>query len=68
MGGKFGENCMTAKPIKSVYVSQSGYKGFFHKANDFYQVMKLSLDSELWNGVGLNAVHCDISLSDAISN
>ncbi len=58
---------MTAKSIKSVYVLQSGYKNFQHKASDFYQVMKLSVDSELWNGVGLNAVHCVISLSDALT-
>ena len=58
---------MTAKPIKSVSVAQSGYKGFRHKASDFYQVMKLSLDAELWHGVGLNAVHCVISLSDALT-
>ena len=58
---------MTAKSIKSVHVPQSGYKGFQHKASEFHQVMKLSLDSELWNGVGLNAVHCVISLSDALT-
>ena len=58
---------MTAKSMKSVYVPQSGYKGFRNKASDFYHVMKLSLDSELWNGVGLNAVHCVISLSDALT-
>src|SRR3569833_663198 len=51
--------------IKSVYVPKGSYKGFQNKATDFYQVMKLSLGSGLWNGVGLNAVHCAISLSDA---
>ncbi len=58
---------MNAKPIKSIYAPQSAYKNFQHKAGDFYQVMKLSSDSELWNGVGLNAVHCVISLSDALT-
>ena len=58
---------MTAKSLKTVYIPQSGYKGFKNKANDFYQVMKLSLSAELWNGVGLNAVHCVISLSDALT-
>ena len=58
---------MTAKSVKTVYVPQSGYMGFKNKANDFYKVMKLSLDAGLWNGVGLNAVHCVISLSDALT-
>ena len=58
---------MTAKNLKSIYTPQSGYKNFQHKASDFYQVMKLSYDSGLWNGVGLNAVHCIISLNDALT-
>ena len=58
---------MTPKLIKTVYIPKSAYKGFQNKANEFYQVMKLSLDSELWSGVGLNAVHCVISLNDALT-
>ncbi len=58
---------MTAKSIKAIYSSKSGYKNFQNKAKDFYQVMKLSLDAGVWNGVGLNAVHCVISLSDALT-
>ena len=58
---------MSAKSLKSVYVDQNGYKSFQNKTNDFYQVMRLSLDAGLWNGVGLNAAHCVISLNDALT-
>ena len=63
----FGKNIMTAKILMAVNVSQSQYKSHLNKAIDFYQGMKLSEDKGLWHSTGLNAVHCAISLSDALT-
>jgi hypothetical protein len=67
LGQKSGESIMTAKILIAVNVSQSQYKSHLNKAIDFYQGMKLSGDKGLWHSTGLNAVHCAISLSDALT-
>ncbi|MCB9757941.1 MAG: hypothetical protein H6753_05935 [Candidatus Omnitrophica bacterium] len=58
---------MMAKILKVINVNQSEYKSHLKKAIDFYEGMKLSEDKGLWHSAGLNAVHCAISLSDALT-
>lgn len=58
---------MTAKILMTTNVKQSDYKSHLNKAIDFYQGMKLSESKGLWHSTGLNAVHCAISLSDALT-
>ena len=58
---------MTAKVLMATNVRQSEYKTHLNKAIDFYQGMKLSEDKGLWHSTGLNAVHCAISLNDALT-
>lgn len=48
-------------------ISKSLFAAYLEKANEFYKLMKTAQDQSLWNGVGLNAVHCAISSSDALT-
>lgn len=57
---------MTAKKLKIVNVEKNDYKVFLKKARDFYEIMFKARDTENWTAVGLNAVHCAISCSDAM--
>lgn len=57
---------MIAKKIKTVVVERSDYKIFLKKAADLYDIMLKAHDSENWMAIGLNAVHCAISCSDAM--
>ena len=47
-------------------IARSTSKIYFEKAQDFYESMQNSYDNQKWNTVGLTAVHCAISLSDAL--
>lgn len=57
---------MTPKKIKIVEVDRSQYLNYQKKADEFYRAMLHSEKSEFWNAVGLNAVHCAISIADAL--
>ena len=57
---------MTAKTLKTVAVDKSQYLNYMKKAEEFYKAMLYAEKSEYWNAVGLNAVHCAISISDAL--
>lgn len=57
---------MTAKKAKTVNVGKNEYRVFLKKAKDFYEIMLNARDTGNWTAVGLNAVHCAISCSDAI--
>lgn len=57
---------MTAKKLKTVNVEKNDYKVFLKKAKDFYEVMLNARETGNWVAVGLNAVHCAISCSDAM--
>lgn len=57
---------MNAKPFKVRQVDKSDYSVYLKKAKEFYQTMYQAEKSENWNAVGLNGVHCVISLIDAI--
>lgn len=57
---------MTAKKHKVVEVDKLSYSNYLRKAEEFYKAMLYAEQSEYWNAVGLNAVHCAISISDAL--
>jgi hypothetical protein len=57
---------MTPKNFKIVNVDKSQYLNYLKKAEEFYASMIQAEKSEHWNAVGLNAVHCAISISDAL--
>jgi len=55
---------MSAKKIK--VTERSNYKTYIKKACEFYVTMLQAKEMAKWNAVGLNAVHCAISSSDAM--
>lgn len=57
---------MIAKYIKKKSVNKTDYIIYLKKAREFYQIMYKAEKEESWNAVGLNGVHCVISLIDAI--
>lgn len=57
---------MTPKRRKIVGVDRSQYLNYLKKADEFYFSMIQGEKSEHWNAVGLNAVHCAISIADAL--
>ncbi|MDD5085972.1 MAG: HEPN domain-containing protein [Candidatus Omnitrophica bacterium] len=57
---------MTPKDIKTVEVDRSQYLNYERKAEEFYRSMLYAEKSGYWNSVGLNAIHCAISMSDAL--
>lgn len=57
---------MPAKKIKTSPVEKSHYRIYLKKAGEFYETMLQSQVRSNWNAVGLNAVHCAISSTDAL--
>jgi HEPN domain-containing protein len=57
---------MAAKKIKTKAIARSDYKTYLKKASEFYDTMVQAKERGKWNAVGLNAVHCAISSSDAM--
>ena len=57
---------MTAKKYKTVTLDKSAFTNYLKKSEEFYMAMLYAEKSEYWNAVGLNAVHCVISISDAL--
>jgi len=57
---------MVAKKIQTKAVERSEYRTYLKKANEFDEVMLQAKEMSKWNAVGLNAVHCAISSSDAM--
>ena len=55
-----------AKQIKTRVVEKTDYQVYLKKGKEFYQTMFQAEKAENWNAVGLNGVHCVISLTDAI--
>lgn len=55
-----------ARQYNTRSVDKSDYSVYFKKAKEFYQTMYQAEKAENWNAVGLNGVHCVISLIDAI--
>lgn len=56
---------MTGK-FKIGETSREDYKKFLKKAEEFFEIMKISLRREKWNAAGLNAIHVGISANDAL--
>lgn len=54
------------KPLRMRAVNQSEYTGYWNKAEEFFEVMEHAHKNRMWSAVGLNAVHCVISASDAL--
>lgn len=57
---------MTPKKINTVAIEKNRYRTYLKKASDFYDTMLNAQRLEKWNAVGLNAVHCAISSTDAM--
>jgi len=57
---------VSAKPFKIKQVDETDYNVYLKKAKEFYQTMYQAEKSENWNAVGLNGVHCVISLIDVV--
>jgi len=57
---------MNAKHYKAKNVNQADYLVYLNKAKEFYRTMYQAEKAEGWNAVGLNGVHCTISLIDAL--
>ena len=58
---------MTAKHLKILNVKRSDYVSYYNRAKDFYEGMVDAEKNSLWNTLGLTAVHCAISLTDALT-
>jgi len=57
---------MAARKYKTKSIERSEYRIYLKKAEEFYEIMLQAKDMGKWNAVGLNAVHCAISASDAL--
>lgn len=53
--------------ISAEKINKELFRIYLEKAEEFYRLMKDAEIQELWNGVGLNAVHCAISSCDALT-
>lgn len=53
--------------VSTEKISKELFRTYLEKADEFYKLMKEAEHQELWNGVGLNAVHCAISSCDALT-
>lgn len=54
------------KNLKIRKAQKQEYKIYWNKAECFYEAMVNSYQNNLWPSVGLMAVHCTISLCDAL--
>ena len=52
--------------VKKRSIDPSESELYYHKSKEFLKVMHDCYERRQWNGVGLNAVHCSISISDAL--
>jgi hypothetical protein len=57
---------MNAKHISFKNVEKTKYTVYLGKANDFYSAMLQSYSNKNWHSVGLEAVHCAISITDCL--
>lgn len=55
-----------ARPFKTRSMEKSEYHIYLKKAKEFYATVYQAEKAENWNAVGLNGVHCVISLIDAL--
>ncbi|MCL4490101.1 MAG: hypothetical protein M1570_18510 [Chloroflexi bacterium] len=57
---------MAPKKILSRATAKDKYRIYLGKAKDFNRAMQRSLEEGNWTSVGLEAVHCAISATDAL--
>ena len=57
---------MPRRPDRVRRVDRSRADVYFKKATEFFRSMQHAMQTEQWNAVGLNAVHCAISSCDAV--
>lgn len=57
---------MTPKKVKIIEIDKSQYLNYSKKAEEFYKSTLYAEKEAHWNAVGLNAVHCAISITDAL--
>ena len=55
------------KNVQTKAVDKSKYANFLSKADSFYRAMEGAESDENWNAASLNAIHCVISSSDALT-
>ena len=58
---------MSARVSKVHSESKESYKVYLDRSQQFYETMLSASRSERWSAVGLNAVHCAISMNDAMT-
>jgi hypothetical protein len=58
---------MTPRPMKVKQVEKQLYTIYLNRAKELYASLRHAEKSEHWASVGVNAVHCAISLNDAIT-
>lgn len=52
---------------ETVDVDKHHYSDYLRKGEEFFQGLKEAVQAGRWNAAGLNAVHCVISASDALT-
>ncbi len=58
---------MSARKIRTASEEKSRYGIYQEKSRQFYETMLDARGTECWAAVGLNAVHCVISMNDALT-
>ena len=58
---------MSARTIKIREVLKSNHTVFLNRAKQLYEMMFAAQQKEYWAALGVNAVHCAISLNDALT-
>lgn len=58
---------MSARITKAQSEEKGSYSVYLDRARQFYETMHISQKSGRWSAVGLNAVHCAISMNDALT-
>ena len=57
---------MNPRAYKTKKINREDFVIYLNKAKEFYRTMYKAEKAEDWNAVGLNGVHCVISLIDAL--
>lgn len=58
---------MSARISKVQLEEKSSYSIYIDRARQFYETMNIAQKCGRWSAVGLNAVHCAISINDALT-
>ena len=58
---------MLAKQIIFKSIDRNDYKDYLNKALEFSETMSVCLEKRKWNSAALEAVHCAISVNDALT-